>query len=243
MFMDPRISKALDWLEKQQTERIKEISRVVWARGSWNLSSRYTSFLIRLKGNPPWGGNVRETARAVSSLANMGLIFPDVEKWLLSQKKEGSWNSNVYDTAYSLIALADMGIHDSEGCCWLFENYGHDWEHPGTTSLVIMALVKQGAIDKMYRDFIDERRYWLLEKRESNGGWKNIATSNIVIQSLLMSGLREELEVSIDWLMKEQNYEGFWGNGKENIVATSLSLITLALWYEISRVVSYENNI
>ena len=50
------------------------------------------------------------------------------------------------------------------------------------------------------------------------------------MQSLLMTGLREELKVSVDWLMKAQNSEGFWGKGEDSIVATSLSLITLALW-------------
>lgn len=103
-------------------------------------------------------------------------------------KKRGSWDRNVYDTTYSLIALADMGIHDPEGCRWLFDNYGPEWEHPGTTALVIMALVKQGATQDEYRDLIDGRARWLLEKRGPDGGWKNIATSNIVMQSLLMIG-------------------------------------------------------
>lgn len=228
--MDLMIAKALDWIEMQQPGSVKEIARVVWARGAWKLPSRYTACLISLKGNPPWGGDVRETARVVSSLSQMGLIFPDVERWLLSQKRDGSWNNNVYDTTYSLIALADMGIYDPEGCRWLSDHYGPEWEYPGTTALVIMALIKQGAVQDEYRAFTDERACWLLEKRESDGGWKNIATSNIVMQSLLMMGLREELGISIDWLMKEQSPEGFWGTGKDKVVATSLSLITLALW-------------
>lgn len=228
--MDHRIAKALDWIEMQQPDSIKGIARVVWARGAWKLSSRHTAYLIRLKGNPPWGGNVRETARATSSLSQMGLVFPDVGQWLLLQKKEGSWNGNVYDTAYSLIALADMDIHDPDGCQWLLDNCGPDWEHPGTTALVILALVKQGTMQSEYYGFIEERARWLLEKRELDGGWKNIATSNIVMQSLLMTSLREELKVSMDWLMKAQNSEGFWGNRKDSIVATALSLITLALW-------------
>lgn len=228
--MDPKIAKALDWIEMQQPDSIKEIARLVWARGAWKLSSRHTAYLIRFKGTPSWGGDVRETARVVSSLSQMGLVFPDVEQWLFSQKRDSSWNSNVYDTTYSLIALADMDAHDPEGCRWLFDNYGPQWEHPGTTALIITALVKQGATQDEYRDLIDERSCWLLEKRESDGGWKNIATSNIVMQSLLMLGFREELEISIDWLMKKQNSEGFWGKGDDSIVATSLSLITLALW-------------
>jgi hypothetical protein len=228
--MDRRIAKALDWIEMQQPHSIKGIARVVWARGVWKLPSQHTACLIWLKGNPPWGGNVRETARVASSLSQMGLVFPDVERWLLLQKKEGSWNGNVYDTAYSLIALADMDIHDPDGCQWLLDNYGPEWEHPGTTALVVMALVKQGAMPDEHHGFIEKRARWLLEKRELDGGWKNIATSNIVMQSLLMTGLREELKVSVDWLMKEQNSEGFWGKGEDIIVATSLSLITLALW-------------
>ncbi len=228
--MDPKIAKALDWIEMQQPDSIKEVSRLVWARGAWKLSSRHTARLIKLKGNPPWGGDARETARVVSSLSQMGLIFPDVKQWLLSQKREGSWNGNVYDTTYSLIALADMDVHDPEGCRWLSDNYGPQWEHVGTTALIITALVKQGATQDEYRDLIDERARWLLEKRESDGGWKNIATSNIVMQPLLMLGFREELEASIEWLMKKQNSESFWGKGDDSIVATSLSLITLALW-------------
>ena len=228
--VDPMIAKALDWIEVQKPDSIKEIAREVWARGVWKLPSCHTALLIRLKGNPPWGGNVRETARVVSSISQMGLIFPDMEQWLLSQVKEGSWNDNVYDTTYSLIALADMDIHDPEGCRWLFDNYGPQWEHVGTTALIITALIKQGAIQGEYHDFIDERAYWLLEKRELDGGWKNIATSNIVMQSLLMMGFREVLEVYIGWLMKKQSFEGFWGKLEDNVVATSLSLITLALW-------------
>lgn len=228
--MDHRIAKALDWIEMQQPDSIKGIARVVWARGAWNLPSQHTACLIWLKGDPPWGGNVRETARVASSLSQMGLVFPDVGQWLLLQRKEGSWNGNVYDTAYSLIALADMDIHDPDGCQWLLDNCGPDWEHPGTTALVILALVKQGTMQSEYYGFIEERARWLLEKRELDGGWKNIATSNIVMQSLLMTSLREELKVSMDWLMKEQNSEGFWGKGEDSIVATSLSLITLALW-------------
>ncbi|OPY21180.1 MAG: Prenyltransferase and squalene oxidase repeat protein [Methanomethylovorans sp. PtaU1.Bin093] len=228
--MDHRIAKALDWIETQQPDSIKGIARVVWARGAWKLPSQHTACLIWLKSDPPWGGNIRETARAASSLFQMGLVFPDVGQWLLSKKKEGSWNGNVYDTAYSLIALADMDIHDPDGCQWLLDNYGPEWEHPGTTALVVMALVKQGAMPDEHHGFIEKRARWLLEKRELDGGWKNIATSNIVMQSLLMTGLREELKVSVDWLMKEQNSEGFWGKGEDIIVATSLSLITLALW-------------
>lgn len=228
--MDHRIAKALDWIETQQPDSIKGIARVVWARGAWKLPSQHTACLIWLKSDPPWGGNIRETARAASSLFQMGLVFPDVGQWLLSKKKEGSWNGNVYDTAYSLIALADMDIHDPDGCQWLLDNYGPEWEHPGTTALVVMALVKQGAMQDEHHGFIEERALWLLEKSELDGGWKNIATSNIVMQSLLMRGLREELKVSVDWLMKAQNSEGFWGKGEDSIVATSLSLITLALW-------------
>lgn len=229
--MDPGIAKALEWIDMQQPDSVKAISRIVWARGAWKLPSRHTAHLIWLKGNTPCGGDVRETARVISSLFNMGLIFPDSGKWLLAQKREGSWNANVYDTTYSLIALADMDIHDPEGCRWLVDHYGSEWEHPGTTALVSMALVKQGAIQGCYHDFIHDKKHWLLEKRGADGGWKNIATSNIVMQSLLMMGLREELEVSIDWLMKAQNSEGFWGKGEDSIVASSLSLITLALWH------------
>jgi hypothetical protein len=228
--VDPNIAKALDWIEMQKPDSIKEIARVVWARGVWSLPSCHTALLIRLKGNPPWGGDVRESARVVSSLSQMGLIFPDMEQWILSQKKGGSWNGNVYDTTYSLIALADMDVHDPGGCRWLFDNYGPQWEHVGTTALIITALIKQGAIQRKYHDFIDKKAHWLLEKRELDGGWKNIATSNIVMQSLLMAGFREELNVSIDWLMKKQNSEGFWGKSEDKVVATSLSLITLALW-------------
>ena len=229
--MDPKIAKALDWIEKQEPDSIKAMTRVVWARGAWKLPSRHTARLICLKGNPPWGGDMRETARVISSLSHVGLIFPDAGQWLLSQKKEGSWNGNVYDTTYSLVALADMGIHDPDGCQWLLDNYGPEWEHPGTTALVVVALVKQGAMQDEYHGFIEDRALWLLEKRELDGGWKNIATSNIVMQSLLMTGLREELKASMDWLMKAQNSEGFWGKGEDSIVATSLSLITLALWH------------
>jgi squalene cyclase len=65
---------------------------------------------------------------------------------------------------------------------------------------------------------------------QENGGWKFIATSNLVMQALIMAGRSGEIDQSIRWLLKKQNDNGSWGKNNEDITATAQSLITLALY-------------
>ena len=188
--------------------------------------------LIRMKQGGAWDESVRETARACSALANIGIVFNDSKRWLLSQYHDGSWNENVYDTTYALVALADMGESNEDGCQWLVDNYGADWEHVGTTALIISALWKQDKLlgSAIYRDFINERAEWILSERKIDGGWKFISTSNIVMQALMLVGFKNELEGDIQWLLGVMNDNGSWGKGDGDVIATALGLITIGMW-------------
>ncbi|MDL5503296.1 MAG: hypothetical protein QSU88_08770, partial [Candidatus Methanoperedens sp.] len=112
------------------------------------------------------------------------------------------------------------------GCNWIVSNYSPKWEHPGTTSLIITALSIQDK--EKYRDFIKDRASWLLSKREG-GGWTYIATSNLVIQALIVSGVEDEdIAPSIKWLLGKQQENGSW----RDIISTTLSLITLKMYLD-----------
>ncbi len=93
----------------------------------------------------------------------------------------------------------------------------------GTTSLIIMALLKQNKTK--YGEFIKNRSSWLLSKRQS-GGWTYIATSNLAIQALMLAG-EADITPSIKWLLGKQN-NGNWGD----ITSTSLSLISLKMYLD-----------
>lgn len=153
-------------------------------------------------------------------------------RWLLARKNETSWNDEVYDTAYAVAALADMGTQDKSGCNWLYEHYCPAWEQVGTTSLIIMALKKQENLTKTktFETFIREKAKWILSKRGSDGGWEHISTSNLAIQALLLAGFKEELEVSVHWLLGNVHESGAWGNKGDDINATALTLSTLGLY-------------
>ncbi|WP_406659912.1 hypothetical protein V7O66_08655 [Methanolobus sp. ZRKC3] len=228
--------KSFNWLFSQDITEVKEISRVVLASHLWDVKNELIVKLIRAKGERFWNYSLRDSSRAVSALANRGIIFPDVEKWILSKQENSSWNNDVYDTTYALAALADMGIYNPEGCSWLVENYSSDWEYPGTTALIISALIRQneiqGAETTNYKDFINERARYILSQRDKNGAWKTIATSNICIQALLLAGCKKELSDDIDWLLGKMNANGVWGKDEGNVTATALSLITLAYFNE-----------
>lgn len=130
------------------------------------------------------------------------------------------------------IRFADMEVKDREGCRWLYENYGPAWEQVGTTSLIITALQKQDTLAKSieFRDFLRERAEWILSKREPDGGWEHISTSNLAIQALVLAGFKNEIEDSIRWLLKNVHESGAWGNKEDDVNATSLTLITLGLY-------------
>lgn len=227
------VHKSFEWIKSQQPDSAKELSRIISAGRLWDMSNNdNAACLIRMKQDGAWDDSVRETARACSALASIGIVFNDSKRWLLSHQHDGSWNENVYNTTYALAALADMGECNEDGCRWLVENYGPDWEHVGTTALVITALWKQDTLfgSAVYRDFINERAEWILSKRETNGGWKFISTSNIVIQALMLVCYMDKLEEDVLWLLGEMSDNGAWGKGEGDVIATALGLITVGMW-------------
>lgn len=249
--MEDAIKRAFEWTERQDASTSKELARLINACSIWNVENKYSSRLLKLRRGDNWDGSIRETARACSALAEseigsdikhpIDIDIRDSLQWLISRQQDnGSWENDVYDTTYALIALADMGIYDSKGCRWLVENYDEKWKHVGTTSLIITALVRQGYLieensrenREIYSGFIREHAEWILSKRNDNGGWKFISTSNLVIQALSIAGFNEELEISEKWLLSKQNPGGSWGKGEGDVTATSLSLMTLGILKE-----------
>ena len=220
----------LEWLELQKPISVKDIARTIQALNLWgeDISELSCALLSKCK-NGYWktDKSLLDTARACSALSGCGIIQPEAIDWILAQQDNGCWNNSEIDTAYALIALNDMGVKNEAGCRWIYENYGDKWEHVGTTSLIITALFKQD--EKRYRDFIRDRRSWIISKRES-GGWVHIATSNLVIQALVLtgdSGMVKEVAPSIGWLVGKQE-----GNNWGNINSSSLSLISLKMYLD-----------
>ncbi|MEL4305844.1 prenyltransferase/squalene oxidase repeat-containing protein [Methanococcoides sp. LMO-2] len=236
--MEDAIKRAFAWTEVQDASGTKELARLITACRIWNVENDYSSRLVQLRSEDNWEGSIRETSRACSALAaldigsniNSNFNIGDSLHWMASRQQDnGSWDNDVYDTTYALIALADMDVHEPNGCRWLVENYGEKWEHVGTTSLIITALIKQSDLvqTNMYPDFVRERAGWIFSERNEDGGWKFISTSNLVIQALSIAGFNKELERSGEWLLRKQNPNGSWGKGEGDITATALSLITL----------------
>ncbi len=218
--------RGLGWLKKQQPATIKDISRSIQALYLWNEpASSLVELLLSGRKDGFWETDtpMLDTARACSALAGCGQVQPESLRWILNQQKNDNWSNDGIDTAYALIALGDCRVKNESGCEWLVRNYGEKWEHVGTTSLIITALLKQ---DKnKYGDFIKNRAGWILSKRES-GGWNHIATSNLAIQALILGG-DGDIEPSIMWLLGKQETDN-WGN----ITSTSLSLISLRMYLD-----------
>ena len=230
------VKNSFEWLSAQQIQSVKELSSTLSAHALWALPNPYITRLILEQDNDgSWNSSIRDTARACSALSTEGIVFMASARWLLARKSENSWNKDVYDTAYALAALADMGTQDKDGCNWLSENYCPDWEQVGTTSLIITALKKQDNLAKTrtFETFIQEKARWILSKRGPDDGWKHISTSNLAIQALLLAGFKEELEVSVNWLLKNVHENGAWGNKDDDINATALTLSTLGLYRKI----------
>ncbi len=226
------VKKSFEWISTQKINSVKELSSTVTAHAFWKLQNPYiTQLILKQENNGSWNSSVRDTARACSALSTEGIIYMESEKWLLARKSKNSWNEDVYDTAYALGALADMGTQERDACQWLYEYYCPAWEQVGTTSLIITALKKQEnlAESKDFENFIREKGEWILSRKGQDGGWEHISTSNLAIQALLLAGFREEIEDSIQWLLKKANKNGAWGNKEEDINATALSLSTLGL--------------
>jgi squalene cyclase len=230
------VEKSFQWLSTQQIQSVKELSSTLSAHAHWGLSNPYiTRLILKQEKNGSWNSSIRDTARACTALSTEGIVFTASERWLLARKSNNSWNRDVYDTAYALAALADMETQDKNGCNWLYEHYCPAWEQVGTTSLIITALKKQDnlAKTKTFETFIREKAKWILSKRGQDGGWKHISTSNLVIQALLLVGIKEELEASIHWLLENIHESGAWGNENDDINATALTLSTLGLYKKI----------
>jgi len=222
-------SRGLAWLKEQEPQTVKDISRSIQALSLWDEpASILIEKLISMKKDGYWETEtpINDTARTCIALSGWGNIQSESIHWIQKEQKNDNWNNNEIDTSYALIALADLGIINENGCQWLVRNYGTKWEHPGTTSLIITALSKQ---DKSrYEDFIADRANWLISKRE-DGGWKYIATSNLVIQALILSGKEEqEIAPSIAWLLGKQENNGSW----KDTISTTLTLISLKMYLD-----------
>lgn len=226
------VKKGFEWLSAHRIQSVKELSSALSAHARWALPNPYiTRLILKQENDGSWNSSIRDTARACSALSTEGIVFMASARWLLTRKSKNSWNRDVYDTAYAVAALADMGTQDKDGCNWLYEHYCLAWEQVGTTSLIIMALKKQEnlAKTKAFETFIREKAKWILSKRGPDGGWEHISTSNLAIQALLLAGFKEELEASVHWLLKNVHESGAWGNKKDDINATALTLSTLGL--------------
>jgi hypothetical protein len=220
---------SFNWLYSQDITKVKDLARVVQASYLWKEKNSYMEKLVSLRTGDSWNDDLRDTSRAASVLALTGTMFSEIGDWILSKQKKSSWNENVYDSTYALATLADLGFFNPEGCRWLVENYGEKWEHPGTTALIITALIKQQKLENtgIYNEFIEEKTRWIISQREKNGSWKTPATSNLVIQSLMLAGHKNEVGESVEWLLGQMNDNSSWGKEGGDINTTSLSLITL----------------
>jgi len=222
-------SRGLEYLKIQNPGSVKDISRSIQALSLWDEPATFLiEKLISMKKDGYWETEtpINDTARACIALSGCEKMQIDIIRWIQEQQRGDNWNNNEIDTAYALMALGDLRIKNEPGCKWLVRNYGPKWEHPGTTSLIITALIRQDREE--YRDFIKERANWLLSKRE-DGGWTYVATSNLVIQALILAGMRDEdIAPSINWLLGKQLENGSW----KDIISTTLSLITLKMYLD-----------
>src|SRR4030067_1299281 len=222
-------SRGLAWLQEQEPQTVKDISRSIQALSLWDEpASILIEKLISMKIDGYWETQtpINDTARACIALLGYGKIQVEIIRWILEQQCGDNWNNNEIDTSYALMALGDRRIKNIPGCEWLIRNYGPKWEHAGTTSLIITALIKQDR--EKYGAFIKERASWLLSKREDSG-WTYIATSNLVIQALILAGVEEkDIAPSIKWLLGKQQENGSW----KDIISTTLSLISLKMYLD-----------
>ncbi|ADE35860.1 prenyltransferase/squalene oxidase repeat-containing protein [Methanohalophilus mahii] len=219
--------RGLDWLDESQPVTLKEYARSTTASYHWGRGYTRTSTLIREIHRPQ---SFREICRGASALATMGIYYPAVTHYIKTKQNNGNLE-DIYDRTYALIALADLEVPCPGECQKIIKDFDSTWEHPGTIALIIICLIKQSELTgKDYTDFIREKTDWLLSRVQENGGWKFIATSNLVLQALIMAGRSGEIDQSIRWLLKKQNDNGSWGKNNGDITATAQSLITLALY-------------
>jgi squalene cyclase len=222
-------SRGQAWLKGQEPQTVKDISRSIQALSLWDEpASSLIGKLISMKKDGYWETQtpINDTARACIALGGYEKIQTKIIRWIQEQQRGENWNNSEIDTAYALIALGDHKIKNISGCEWLIHNYGPKWEHAGTTSLIITALIKQDR--EKYSNFIKERANWLLSKR-IDSGWTYITTSNLVIQALILAGVeKEDIAPSIKWLLEKQQENGSW----KDIISTTLSLISLRMYLD-----------
>jgi hypothetical protein len=219
-------NSGIAWLKNQEITGIKDLSRSIQALSLWNEKTIHLmGILLTRKKGLFWETDkpLLDTARACSALSGCGIIADEQLDWIIGQQEDDNWGNSEIETSYALIALGDAGIKNEHGCEWLVSNYGKKWEHIGTTSLIIITLIKQNK--EKYINFIKDRAGWIISRREA-GGWTYTATSNLAIQALIQSGEKDILP-SIQWLLGRQE-NGNWGD----ITSTALSLISLKLFLD-----------
>jgi hypothetical protein len=166
--------------------------------------------------------NGQQLIETISIAANNSLFY------IMSQKKR--WNDNIYDLVYLLSALSDAGIFEPELCLNLCEQDIPDWQHPGTTALIITALQKQKFLSLfqeseniLISNFIEKKIDWLVSVRE-NDYWRYPATSNLVLHAFILCDQKRKASASLPWLIQSQKENGSWEN---DINTTALSILTL----------------
>ncbi len=216
------------WLELQKPYDLKEISRFTLVYTLWDRENKWLDLLKESLQNFQ-GKNVRDIARTLFSASTTGISPTNIVTWVEEQQNEdGSWGEkDVYDTTYSLTALANTGRSNPTGCKWLINNFSPKWEHPGTVSLIITSLVKQGNTGT-YDAFINQKVQWLLDNEEVEGGWKYIATTTIVIDALISAGHPEATYNAVKWILKNQNPDGSWGKEGKSKNTTAMVLACFA---------------
>ena len=224
---------------------VKELSNLALSHFYWNY--RQISFLyiyaLLSKQLSENSESIRDTARTVSCLysvslnASCGFDHEEMKRakavavsHLLSRKKEWGSLDDIYDAAYALSALADAGSFQEEICLDLCESDRPEWQHPGTTALILTALWKQKNLglfseeaDFMIFKFISEKTNRLISARRENH-WKYAATSCLVLNALTLCNQKAEAEKSLPWLLASQKENGSWEN---DLNTTALSLSTL----------------
>lgn len=227
--------------------------------GAWNASVRDTAracsaladagivfresakWLLDKKTGSSWNEDVYDTAYALRALGEMEVSDRAACRWLY-ENYGSSWEQ-VGTTALIITALQkQVGLKEEEGAGedtnWAEGNNPAERNNPAEVNNPAEGKKKDKEINegsnkeievKKLRIFIKERANWLLSKRGPEGSWTHISTSNLVIQALLLTGFEEEAKASIRWLLNEVRESGAWGNKREDVNATALSLITLGI--------------
>ena len=219
--------RALDWLMGVKIVSVKEASQITKALCMWGQDAgKAVEWLQLTRSADHWesANPVRDTARACVAFVECGISCEGMADWLKEmQSDHGSWNDDVYDTCYALIALGTIGRQNSQGVDWLLNNFSEKWMYPGTIALISSALIQQDA--KGMAEHIKRNSSWLLAQR-TDGNWNYMATSCLVIQSLILDGRSGDLGGSLDWLI-ESLEENEW-----KVPVVSLALITLKMYQD-----------